>query len=1177
MEKRRFLFVFLFSILIPFVKCQTPIKYNLNNHSYQSFSNALNFQDAQTFCSNQIYNETKGYLATITFQEELAYLISKGVMVSGQSYWIGTKLGTSKIGHPLWSYSNGPEKNLNVYNVLTDQCFTYCIWQDPIFDPTLSGLSVQVSTTPKYFPQNPSTALNFVCEWGGDNDPYVTLLSRSENKIIINNLPPSIIPSMKVYSVCNTDSSINFSCNSFVSITNTSAYCMISSFRPGLYSIKITSGSTVFNIVSMVEPPWVTSIDIAIDQGTDQYLMTGKNINIDTNFGLDLSFNLASIPAGLNCWPKGGTKYTLSCTINIQTQNLGKAYPLSVTAGGVTTKFYRTPMINGTDTFFYSVIKTNVTYEDAQNLASMIHMEGLQGQLGVIPTQKVLNSINKDFSSFTGVKFDMWQSVNYSTATSEFENLVGPNIGKPQTVFYNNTLSTAGVTGNSRFYLDNLGAIHTSNNDIQANNYSGIYIMYGQSNIFTVTPLSQLYLIPTSGTIIQVVLNNIGTANNQDTVNITSNGVVLPNSIDILHSTATITLPAGVGGNSAVPITFKNTKKTSGNIDLRYQYNKPIIVSWSPLQQPTSGGLTQFDGTDFFPDKTQLTFEFGMSTLTIVNSTYTRMFANIPVGVGKVWTNLFVGTQIFTFLYTYQNPTISNTEKNSTVIDVYGTNFGIFPSSIRILTEGGEHIPVVFNTVDHTHIQFQVPPAFRNGNYSVEVGGQLSNTFGVQFIPSITFVNSPPVTGGAITIEGWNFAQLDTNNQSTSPKLYLNGNQLNSFTYIQTPNATGQSYLIEYTIPAGTGYLSLSAIVDNLSSNVYNFSYQYPTVIEANSIYKEIGGDVSITGSNFATTNLIVGIGGINCATVQYINSTNLICKNFGDGAALNNNGIAYVNVTVDSLEGGAYLFTYLTSTNTSQPCNHQCSNGGTCNNATGFCVCTAQWEGLDCLTPKKNNTTPPIPDGNGGTIIVGGGLNFTIAITHLREIDPTFTSIKTLPMTNIKWYKRQNTSSSYLFAGEFDGETVTVSLNMTIYYQRQNVEFAGEIIEMADNSMNRIVKSSVVALSKDDPLYQEQQQNNTSSSSDSKQQFLYMTAIQTSPFRNSVIIDPNFSSLISPTTKSNCSSDEKWKLIVIIVCSVVGGIFAVALIVLYARHRILRQQLQRRLSSYSSSTSDKL
>ncbi|GAM18655.1 hypothetical protein SAMD00019534_018300 [Acytostelium subglobosum LB1] len=99
----------------------------------------------------------------------------------------------------------------------------------------------------------------------------------------------------------------------------------------------------------------------------------------------------------------------------------------------------------------------------------------------------------------------------------------------------------------------------------------------------------------------------------------------------------------------------------------------------------------------------------------------------------------------------------------------------------------------------------------------------------------------------------------------------------------------------------------------------------------------------------------------------------------------------------------------------------------------------------------------------------------------------------------------------------------------------------------------NNIFRSNIQNLPATDPLYQLLPQG-------SEDKFSLLTAINVPHFTQSTVIDPNFGSLVQGSAAS-CTKENKWKIPVIVVCSVVGAalLTLLALFIIKKKHITLR------------------
>ncbi|KYR02378.1 EGF-like domain-containing protein [Tieghemostelium lacteum] len=144
--------------------------------------------------------------------------------------------------------------------------------------------------------------------------------------------------------------------------------------------------------------------------------------------------------------------------------------------------------------------------------------------------------------------------------------------------------------------------------------------------------------------------------------------------------------------------------------------------------------------------------------------------------------------------------------------------------------------------------------------------------------------------------------------------------------------------------------------------------------------------------------------------------------------------------------------------------------------------------------------------------------------------------------------------------------ETKTNSTNNIDNYRGYKIQAGSDLFEtkFSDRMIvdNRLLKSRISQLPESDPLYQQ-----ISNNQDSEQDELsILISLSTPYFRYYCTLDPNFSVLLTTesTNDNDCESKNKWKLPVIIVLTVVGGLsIIIAIIILIKKKIIFKRQMK--------------
>ncbi|EFA83249.1 hypothetical protein PPL_04039 [Heterostelium album PN500] len=435
---------------------------------------------------------------------------------------------------------------------------------------------------------------------------------------------------------------------------------------------------------------------------------------------------------------------------------------------------------------------------------------------------------------------------------------------------------------------------------------------------------------------------------------------------------------------------------------------------------------------------------------------------------------------------------------------------------------------------------------------------------------------------------------------------------------ILTITITSASYnRIVATIPSKVAPDALFVEVGGQRSNTFVY-FENIVIDRCTSIDKGVRGNVTIFGSNFTPGYLNITIGKTSCTNNYFINTSLVICDTLlnedinaqGDALPIN---IISMTSNMNKLNATRSIFYY--TTRFVCPGRTECSGNGICR-PNGQCTCAEGYTSIDC-SQKVDVITPtpvPTPNDEGGVVLpsTSDKLKFEINVKYLRELEDSVTK-KTLDTANIKWKIVNQSEDSLEYHGDFDNDGCQLQLYVDIVKEKKIIEFAGEYIELAANSVkfqihvsnwtfssrlsilqlvfateinvdsdslcevpttttdnaswleiksggtivsarfahylyidDRITKSSIKVLDNTDSLYQN---INNGSNTDDKKAFRLLSAVEVPHFDKGCIVDPNFGLLVTSDQDNLCGSDKnKWKLPVIVVCSVVGAMLVITI-----------------------------
>ncbi|KAM9965328.1 hypothetical protein ACTFIW_005144 [Dictyostelium discoideum] len=533
------------------------------------------------------------------------------------------------------------------------------------------------------------------------------------------------------------------------------------------------------------------------------------------------------------------------------------------------------------------------------------------------------------------------------------------------------------------------------------------------------------------------------------------------NSTDI---TCGPTLPVGVKSGELL-IESPGYKSASSIF-----YFTPVITSINPksFDTQTSNALTitgvYFETIDPVSLKTnnlQVLVDNQVLLSVLVNPN--TISITISPGVGsnhqvKVSVNKTRVSNIETF--TYYPPTISNYVQSNNQFEISGDYFGINSEDNKVYYN---NILIDSKLSSTGNIQFTLLDNFSNGELYITVGDLKSNVVPTVLAPVITSISKKPYVDGSsvITVSGRYFSNLNYQTQQPTPMTFeftLDNDPSN-------PNVLSCNYIssIGYsckftTVGYGNAILVATKTDEStsLKSNTFLISYQEPKVIQSTSLFYQVPGLINITVESYSSNSLQVFVSDSECSNPIVLLNKQIQC-NYSADVPPNTDGKS-LNITVISnqMVGINEVFYY----SKRYECPNNCSNHGLCNFVNGQCQCSNDWQSNDCSQEKQKPLPEPSVDNNGKTTLNGNdNINFTVSITHLREIDINDKTIKLLSLKDIKWNNRtQISKTDSYFNGTFENDSVQVELDVTYYKDEENIDFAGDTILIPSNSMKYII-----------------------------------------------------------------------------------------------------------------------
>ncbi|KAN0038498.1 hypothetical protein ACTA71_000676 [Dictyostelium dimigraforme] len=413
-------------------------------------------------------------------------------------------------------------------------------------------------------------------------------------------------------------------------------------------------------------------------------------------------------------------------------------------------------------------------------------------------------------------------------------------------------------------------------------------------------------------------------------------------------------------------------------------------------------------------------------------------------------------------IYSFFAPELLSVTQVEDLVVIIGRNL----SETTTLIFGSYEPTIKFINGNRIEFNLEVSKS-RNGDIYVIVDSQKSNILSLDINPILNSIKPTPSSfnrTSKITISGKYLFEEDSNNNPV--KLQF------QYTF-KTPSVNSPSgfllnclALVESTdyecdIQAGYGQFEIAAISKSLLiSNSLQSEYESPIVLKVLSqVYFDEPIDLLISVINFKIDYTQVFIEDRECTNVSMIDQTTIKCKYQSTIPPSERKGGLNVKVISANLSGENQCLVY----STLYDCEllNNCSGHGDCNRKLPKCICYQGWRGQDCSIDSEKyppQPEPPIIDEDGSTTFPGSKINYTVAITHLVEMDLNDNPVRYLSLSEIEWTNRTGlSSSSNFYGGNFNkqGDNSTVFELIIHYFSEEGeIQFAGETLYMPENSI---------------------------------------------------------------------------------------------------------------------------
>ena len=444
------------------------------------------------------------------------------------------------------------------------------------------------------------------------------------------------------------------------------------------------------------------------------------------------------------------------------------------------------------------------------------------------------------------------------------------------------------------------------------------------------------------GTSVIIAGTNFGASQGSSTV--TFNGTAAT-ATSWSTTSITATVPTGATtGNVVVTV----GGQVSNGVSFTVTVPAPIITSLNP-NSGAVGTSVIITGTNFGASQGSSTVTFNGTAATATSWSTTSITATVPTGATTGNVVVTVGGQAsngVSFTVTMPAPTITSLNPNSgavgTSVIITGTNFGASQGSSTVTFNGTAATATSWST---TSITATVPTGATTGNVVITVGGQASN--GVSFTvtvpaPTITSLNpNSGAVGTSVIIAGTNFGASQGSSTVT-----FNGTAATATSWSTTS--------ITATVPTGATTGNVVVTVGGQVSNGVSFTITTsgPTITNLSQTSGAVGAPVTITGTNFGTTQGTSTVAFNGTAAIATSWSATSITATVPTGATTGN-----VVVTVSGLASNGVSFTVTMPAPTITSLNPNSGAVGTSVIITGTNFGTTQ----GTSTVKFNGTTAAV------------------------------------------------------------------------------------------------------------------------------------------------------------------------------------------------------------------------
>ncbi|KYR02380.1 EGF-like domain-containing protein [Tieghemostelium lacteum] len=855
--------------------------YNPENGHYYSYNKLLLVTQAQavSFCSTLGFNNSAGYLVTITSQSEFKFLenniFNVPLDINSKVFWIS---GTNADNSNLYSYGDGPEKGEVMYIVNLDQSRYYSLFHfaEPSNLDTNSFVTVAYNDyTSKFYMKTADSTLTVeyvICEYGGLELPFMPAGATKNGIVTVkgnSGFPLDwIYSNMQIkFTVPGQPISTGIQCTNYVltQVNNIQCTLPLGSGVYDLYYIETASNRTI-NVKGWgYRPPWISIV------------YPPNSIGTVTIAG----YNFGSDPTNLLVWIGDNQQACNNPTLLVNEMAItcilpapvGRLLPVTISVNGIQYTSYKSYVYWNETDLFYSGTNAPVSFS-LQGYSSLPGIYGFQSTKS-ITTSELKIWYSKMYPYLLEGSYLQWNNMFYDSTNFIFKSL---DTSLPVTPSYG--ILSGQLVGSNRLYLDWAANVLSSVDPQLSTSKAGLLVEYGGYNPLL---LSQSITIYTSGATVSFRMSYYGSPIYARSYVFTFLGSTISYDSSSLYNTdvimpmISVTIPPGVGTPGNVVGTL-NGVPIDGTISITYF--APNILSISPA--PSDTGLITIIGNGFGNDPTYLSVSVDTtsqcSNIKFLDQhlVFTcEMGPGIPGSTRSIIVTLSSQNSLPTTA-TYWIPLVSSISKglpSGGQITIKGLNFYI---DISIVTVTLDRTTILTCTmpVAFTEIHCILSPGRGSHTIQIQVGTSQSSLETLSYNSAMPEVVSQQST--KIIVEGLNFG------------------------YISAP-----PHFVGLTIEIGPPYLNITNLCTGMNNTMFECILTGSELFSGNGQLKVTSG----FGPNYAAVNLrpvISVLGGTlyDTTTTDIMTISGMFFDNSSEPIRVTNSGVPsnYIgNITVNS------------------------------------------------------------------------------------------------------------------------------------------------------------------------------------------------------------------------------------------------------------------------------------